>query len=63
MLVRIYKKLLAIEVMIKAMVPGQSEDMLNENKSLKAELKEVNKLNGSLKGELTKLKKKMKEVN
>ena len=61
MLARIYKKLLIIESMIKAILPESSEDLMAENKKLKAELKEVNKLNGSLKGQVTKLNKKMNE--
>jgi len=61
MLARIYKKLLIIESMIKAILPESSEDLMAENKKLKAEIKEVNQLNGSLKGQLTKLNKKMNE--
>ena len=61
MLARIYKKLLQIESMIKAILPESSGDLLAENKQLKAEIKEVNKLNGSLKGQVTKLNKKMNE--
>lgn len=59
---RVIKRLLAIENLLKAMNPKGAEDLIEENKKLQAEILELKKERGLLKSEVTKLKNKMKEV-
>lgn len=59
--VRVIKRLLAIEDLLKAMNPKGAEDLINENKKLEAEILKLKKERGLLKGEVTKLKNKLKE--
>jgi len=51
----IYKKLLNIESLLTNV---SSQDLSEENEKLKAHIKESNRLNGQLKGEITRLKNK-----
>ena len=56
---RVIKRLLAIEELLKAMNPDNAEDLIKENKELKAQVLEMRKENGILKGKLTKVNKKI----
>ncbi len=56
---RVIKRLLAIEELLKAMNPDSAEDLIKENKELKAQVLEMRKENGILKGKLTKVNKKI----
>ena len=58
----IIRKLLAIEGLLKAMDSQSAQDLIEENKKLKANILASNKVNGQLKGEVTKLKNKLNEV-
>lgn len=62
MYAKIMKALVRIEKLLNLLVSNDMNVLIEENKKLKTGLKESNKLNSTLKGELTKLKNKMKEV-
>jgi len=59
----IIKKLLSIESLLKAVDTKGADLLVSDNEKLKAEILGMKKENANLKGELTKLKNKIKEVN
>ena len=58
----IYKKILDIEKILKTMDSNGADVLIEENKKLQAEILELRSQNTVLKGKVTKLENKKKEV-